>query len=138
MAQGLRTNSHRIALGMIALFMAPAGLQAALFPRSFYDDFPVGRGWIAMTSEPYSEHLVRDVGGLFLALVLASAWVAWRKLDTRPLAAAWLLQGTLHLVYHLGHLNQFEGVDKVGLVMSLGLIPALAVIALFVPKPNTP
>ncbi len=137
MTQSLRSNSNRIALGLIAIFMAPTGLQAALFPRSFYDDFPMGRGWIAMMREPYSEHLVRDVGGLFLALVVASAWVAWRSLDTRPLAFAWLLQGSLHFVYHIGHLDSFEGVDKVGLVMSLGSIPALAVIALFVPKPAT-
>jgi hypothetical protein len=138
MAQSLRNNSHRIALALIAIFMAPTGFQAALFPRSFYDDFPLGRGWIAMTQEPYSEHLVRDVGGLFLALVVASAWVAWRNLDSRPLAAAWLIQGILHVVYHLDHLDHFEGVDKVGLIMTLGSIPVLAAVALVVPRPNTP
>ena len=138
MAQNLRTNSNRIALAMIAVFMAPTGLQATLFPRSFYDDFPMGRGWIAMTREPYSEHLVRDVGGLFLALVVASAWVAWRKLDTRPLAFAWLLQGLLHVVFHLSHLEHFNGIDKLGLIMSLGSIPVLAAIALFVPKSTMP
>lgn len=135
MNPAVKTNMHGIALGLIAVFMAPTALQATFFPRSFYDDFPVGRGWIAMTGEPYSEHLVRDVGGLFLALVVATAWVAWRNLDTRPVACAWLLQGTLHVVFHLGHLDHFEGVDKIGLIMSLGSIPILAAIALFVAKP---
>ena len=43
------------------------GLQALFTPRSFYDDFPLGRGWVAMDG-PYNQHLVRDVGSLNLAL----------------------------------------------------------------------
>ena len=45
------------------------GFQALFTPRSFYDDFPIGRGWVAMDG-PYNQHLVRDVGSLNLALVV--------------------------------------------------------------------
>ncbi len=65
---------------LIALFMLPVGVQAALFPRSFFEDFPLGRGWVAATGGPYNEHLVRDnVGVLFVALIVATAWTAWTR-----------------------------------------------------------
>src|SRR4051812_27419002 len=41
-----RSEVARWSLIAIALLMAPAGLQAAFAPRSFFDDFPLGRGWI--------------------------------------------------------------------------------------------
>ena len=53
------------ALGLIAVFMLPAGIQATFAPRSFFDDFPLGRGWISHTGDAYNEHLVRDVGACF-------------------------------------------------------------------------
>ena len=61
-----RQRVARIALGLIAVFMAPAGVQAPFAPRSFFDDFPLGRSWIAHHGDAYNEHLVRDVGALSL------------------------------------------------------------------------
>ena len=61
-----------VVLGLIQLF---DGLYARWAPRSFYDDFPLGRGWVEALPA-YSEHLVRDVGGLFIAtavVLLAAA-----------------------------------------------------------------
>lgn len=127
-------NRQRIepfALGLIAVFMLPAGLQAAFAPRSFFDDFPLGRGWIAHDGDAYNEHLVRDVGALFLALIVVTAWTLWRHRPARPVAAAWLVQGTLHLTYHVGHLDGYDTIDKVGLVGSLVAVPVLAVVALW-------
>jgi hypothetical protein len=126
-----RDRIERGALGLIALFMLPAGLQAAFAPQSFFDDFPLGRGWISHTGDAYNEHLVRDVGALYLALIVATAWTLWRRHPLRALAAAWLLQGVLHLVYHGGHLDGFDTVDKFGLIGSLVLVPVLAVVALW-------
>ena len=79
-----RPQIERVALGLIAVFMLPAGLQATLAPKSFFDDFPLGRGWIAHQGDAYNEHLVRDVGALFLALIVATAWTAWRSGPARP------------------------------------------------------
>jgi hypothetical protein len=126
---GQRRLDHLL-LALIALFMLPAAIQATFWPQSFFDDFPLGRGWISHGGDAYNEHLVRDVGGLFLAMIIASALTVWRRGDTRPLAVAWLVQGLLHLVFHLGHLDGFQRADQVGLVVSLVTVPALAAWAL--------
>lgn len=123
-------DTARFSLAAIGLFMLPAGVQAAFAPRSFFDDFPFGRGWIAAEGGSYDEHLVRDVGLLFLALVIVTLWAAWRGEFLVPVAIAWLVQGVGHLAYHVGHLDGVTGADRVGLVGSLVVIPALAALAL--------
>ncbi len=65
---------EQVSVGLIAIFMLPAGLHAAFTPRSFSDDFPLGRGFISHQGDLYNEHLVRDVGALFLALAIAALW----------------------------------------------------------------
>ena len=122
---------ERIALGSIALFMLPAGLQATLAPKSFIDDFPLGRGWVAGRGDVYNEHLVRDVGGLFLALIIVTGWTAWRRGHVRPVAVAWLVQGVPHAIFHAGHLDGHDTLDKIGLLGSLVAVPVLALIALW-------
>jgi hypothetical protein len=126
-----RDRLARCALGLIGVFMLPVGLQAAFAPRSFFDDFPLGRGWIALEGGGYDEHLVRDVGALFLALVIVTFWSAFTGRGVVPVAAAWLVQGVLHLWYHVGHLDELESVDRVGLVGSLVSVPLLAAVALW-------
>jgi len=126
-----RSDIARWSLLLIAVFMIPVGLQAAFAPASFFDDFPLGRGWVSAGGAPYNEHLVRDVGVLFLALIVATLWAAWRREAMIGVAIAWLVQGTLHLAYHIGHLDDLDSADKVGLVVSLALIPLLAVVALW-------
>ena len=115
----------------IAVLMIPAGLQAAFAPRSFFDEFPLGRGWISAGDASYDEHLVRDVGALFLALIVVTLWCAWRRVAMAAVAVGWLVQGVLHLGYHVGHLEGLSGADKAGLVVSLALVPILALVALF-------
>ncbi len=128
----LRTSARDGRLGIVVLgvMFLPAGFQAALFPQSFYDDFPVGRGWIAATGDPYSEHLVRDVGALFLALVVVSLWTWVEPRLARPVAAAWLVQGLLHLTYHVGHLDGLDGMDEAAMLGSLIIVPILALATL--------
>jgi hypothetical protein len=126
-------NAHRITtigLALIAAVMLPTALQATFAPRSFFEDFPFGRGWIAAEGGAYDEHLVRDVGGLFLAMIVMTVWAIWRRQVARPVAVAWLLQGFLHLGYHAGHLDAYDGIDRVGLVGSLLVVPALALVVL--------
>lgn len=121
----------RWSLMAIAAFMAQTALQAAFAPRSFFDDFPFGRGWIAAEGGAYDEHLVRDVGVLFIALIIVTLWAAWRREAEIPVAIAWLVQGVLHLWYHIGHLGDLGTADKIGLVGSLFTIPVLALVALW-------
>jgi hypothetical protein len=124
------TTHHRVeqgALVLLGVMFVPVALQAAFFPRSFFDDFPLGRGWISGTEPLYSEHLVRDVGALFFALVVLSLWAWWEPALCLPLGVVWLIQGTLHLVYHVGHLQHLDGIDKLGMVFSLVTVPAVAI-----------
>ncbi len=116
-------------LALIAVFNLPVGVQAGLFPRSFFHDFPAGRGWIAATDGAYDEHLVRDVGVLFLALVLVTTWAAVTRTAERAVAAAWLLQGVAHLAFHANHLGGLSRADGAGLLISLAAVPVLAGVA---------
>jgi len=59
----------RLMLWVLMFSAFGVGVQAEFFPRSFYDDFPLGRGWVAMDGR-YNEHLIRDVGALNLALLV--------------------------------------------------------------------
>jgi hypothetical protein len=126
-----RTDIARWSLIVIAVLMAPAGLQAAFAPRSFFEEFPLGRGWISAGDAVYDEHLVRDVGALFLALIVATVWCALRREAMAAVAVAWLVEGVLHLGYHIGHLDGLGATDKTGLIVSLVLVPVLALVALW-------
>jgi hypothetical protein len=64
-------------------------------------------------------------------LILVTAWTVWRRLPARPVAAAWLLFGTLHLTYHARHVEGYDTVDKIGLIGSLVAVPVLALVTLW-------
>ena len=58
----------RFLLFALGIPQALIGLMALLAPRTFYDDFPAGTdGWVHVLG-PFDEHLVTDVGALFVAL----------------------------------------------------------------------
>lgn len=119
---------HRTA-GIVLLLSAEyVGIWALLAPHSFYDDFPLpGRDWVS-SAGPYNEHLVRDVGGLYLALGVMTLW-ATLTLRTDLLVAvglAWEVFSIPHLVFHVGHLDGLEAFDKVAEVGSLAGTVVLA------------
>ena len=123
----------RLMLWILAFSAFGVGAQAEFFPRSFYDDFPFGRGWVAMDGR-YNEHLIRDVGALNLALLVLTvgAIVVGSRAISRITALSWLVYSAPHLVYHLRHLTMvMPGVDKVGMVVSLSVPVVAAVVMLF-------
>ncbi len=122
---------QRWSLALIALFMLPTAIQATFAPTSWFEEFPLGRGWVAAEGGAYDEHLVRDVGVLFLALIVATVWSVWRREAMTIMAVAWLIQGVFHFGYHVGHLDGLDGADQVGLVGSLASIPVLAALSLW-------
>ena len=125
-----RERIQRRSLGLIALFMLPTAIQATFAPESWYDDFPLGKGWVPVEGGAYDEHLVRDAGVLFLALIIVTVWSVWRREAVTVVAIAWLVQGLFHLGFHIGHLDGLDTADQVGLVGSLVSIPILAAISL--------
>ncbi len=103
------------------------GLWALFAPRSFYEDFPPGRGGWVSALPAYNEHLLRDVGGLFLAtgvLLLVAAVQLERRLVGVSLVV-WLLFAVPHAVYHVFNLEPYSTADAVGNVISLGLTVVL-------------
>jgi len=123
----------RLMLWILAFSAFGVGAQAEFFPRSFYDDFPFGRGWVAMDGR-YNEHLIRDVGALNLALLVLTigAIVVGSRAISRITALSWLVYSAPHLVYHLRHLTMvMPRVDKVGMVVSLSVPVVAAVVMLF-------
>jgi hypothetical protein len=125
----------RLGLAGLGLIQLTDGLYALFFPRSFYRDFPLGRGWVEAIPA-YNPHLLADVGALFIAtgvLMLMAAFWLERRLVLAALVT-WLLFAVPHVTYHLGNLGPYDTADTIGNVVSLGLtvlVPA-ALLALLV------
>lgn len=108
-ASDRRSQVLRLILVLLAATAAYVGLWAQLAPASFYDGFPgFGRQWISVDG-PFNEHLIRDVGGLNLALagLTAVAAVTLRPTVVRTAVGAWLVYSVPHLLYHLAHRDVF-------------------------------
>lgn len=128
----------RLALWVLVFSAFGVGFQAAFFPRSFYDDFPFGRGWVAMDGR-YNEHLIRDVGVLNLALLVVTigALVIGTRAVARLAALAWFVYSLPHFVYHARHLTMdMAGAEKVALLGSLA-VPVLLAIFILVDSART-
>jgi hypothetical protein len=113
---------QRIILALLAVTAAVVGPWASFAPRSFYDDFPgFGRIWISVDG-PFNEHLIRDVGSFYTALAVMSVIAIARPLAivVTTAGAAWLTFGTLHLAYHMAHLDVYGTTDQVLNVIALG------------------
>lgn len=122
----------RAGLGALGAVQIATGLLALLAPRVFYDDFPFGRGWVAALPD-YSEHLVRDVGGLFLAtgvvLLAAAIWLE-RRLVAVALVS-FLAFSLPHTVFHLFNLGPYGTADAVANVLALGATVLVPVVLLW-------
>jgi len=60
----------RVVLFVLAVPAAYVGGWALLAPRSFFTSFPgLGYHWLVVDG-PFNAHLVRDVGALYLALLV--------------------------------------------------------------------
>jgi len=121
----------RIALAILVISAVSVGIPAALAPHAFYNDFPFFAHWVDRIP-PYNEHLVTDVGGLYLGFTVLFAWAAWTLQPTlvRAVCSAWLLAAALHLGFHAGHLDNFDTADAIAELTSLAFLlipPPLAI-----------
>jgi hypothetical protein len=125
--------AKRLVVLILAVSAAVVGVWAAAFPVSFYTDFPSpGRHWVSALG-PYNEHLIRDVGGLYLALLVLSVWT-WRRPTVsavRMTGGAWLVFNAEHFLWHLVHLSPFGTVDRIGNIVALGGVLILSILLLF-------
>ncbi len=135
----------RVLLVVFGLVELPVGLWPLLSPTGFYQDFPgLRHGWVAMDG-PFNEHLIRDFGGLTLALsaLLIGAAVIGTTPVARLAAVAALLFGAPHFFYHLGHVDHFERVDQILIIATTGLAAVVPLVLLLIPgrrvsSPATP
>jgi hypothetical protein len=126
----------RAALWLTAASAAGVGVLAAFAPRTFYDDFPYAGHWVDRLP-PYNEHLVTDVGGLYLGFALVLAWAAATLARELVLAACWgwILFSVLHFAFHARHLGDFGTGDAVQELVSLAVVIALPLLALWAVRP---
>ncbi|MBA2631268.1 MAG: carboxymuconolactone decarboxylase family protein [Thermoleophilaceae bacterium] len=136
MTHGDHITGHRGAIRFLLLALgvpqALIGLWALLAPRSFYDDFPAGTdGWVQALG-PFDEHLVTDVGALFVALgvALAIAAATLRRSAVIASVAAWLVFSVSHLVWHSLNLEPLATADAVGNTVALAWTVAGGLIVL--------
>ena len=137
---GASRAATRLVLGILAAVQATDGFYALLAPRSFYDDFPAGRGWVEALPA-YSEHLVRDVGALFLAtaVVLAAAAIWLERRLVLVALVSFLVFSVPHTIYHLFNLEGISTGDAIAeavLLILTVLAPLALLVAMLRPPPR--
>jgi hypothetical protein len=125
-------RAARWSMAVLCLAAASIGIVAAAAPHTFYADFPFFAHWVEMLP-PYNEHLVTDVGGLYLGFAVIFAWAAWTVQPTlvRAASCAWLLAAAIHLIFHATHLDGFDTADAVEELASLAFLLAPPLLALW-------
>jgi hypothetical protein len=116
----------RGALLLLVAYCLFIGLTAVVAPRTFFDDFPFLAHWVERLP-PYNEHLVSDVGGLYLGFAVVLGFAAWRPQRNLVVAACagFLMVAVPHLLFHATHLAGFGTVDAIAELAALAslLIP---------------
>jgi hypothetical protein len=124
------TRSKQGVAAVLALSAAYVGFWAEFAPRSFYESFPMaGHQWVSVLG-PYNEHLSRDVGGLYLAVISVWAVLRPRTETFTMVGAGWLAFSVPHFIYHVFHLGMFGTADKIGNIVTLGGTVILAALLL--------
>jgi cellulose synthase/poly-beta-1,6-N-acetylglucosamine synthase-like glycosyltransferase len=129
MSEWTREQRRWLRGGIAVLAVTPAlvGLWATVSPRGFFDDFPgAGHHWVSTVSV-YDEHLVRDVGALYLGslVLLGFAWVWLERRLVQAALVSYTVAALPHLVYHLTTLDGFSTGDAVVEIAGLALNVAL-------------
>lgn len=137
---GAPRAATRLVLGILAAVQATDGLYALFAPQSFYDDFPAGRGWVEALPA-YSEHLVRDVGALFLAtaVILAAAAIWLERRLVLVALVSFLVFSVPHTIYHLFNLEGIstgDAITEAVLLVLTVLAPLALLVAMLRPPPR--
>ncbi len=121
----------RFVLIQLGVIQGILGFYALFFPRSFYEDFPLGLDWVEVLPA-YNEHLVRDVGGLFLAtaVILLAASVRLERRWVVTSLVAFLAFSLPHTVWHMFNLGPYSTGDAIGNAVALGATVLLPVLIL--------
>ena len=118
----MNPHIHRVCLVILALSGLIVGPWAYFAPLHWYNTFPgMGMQWLPVLG-PFNEHLVKDVGGMYLGLAALSFWTLFH-LTNRTLvlitAVSWTIFNTLHLTYHATMLHMYDTFNAVMNVIAL-------------------
>ncbi len=110
----------RAALVQLGAIQAVLGAYALFFPRSFYDDFPLGLNWVSALPA-YNEHLVTDFGGLYLAtaVMLVAASIRLERFWVKVAAVSYLAFSVPHFIWHLFNLEPYSTGNAIANVVTL-------------------
>jgi len=126
MRDRLPANPYRYGLLLVAFGQLGATLQALVAPRSFYEDFPFGRGWVEAYPS-YNDHLIYDYGaytlGAVVALVIAAIWLDRRVVQV--VTVSWLVSATIHFVNHVLTVDRYGTGDAIANLAGLFLFVAV-------------
>lgn len=116
---------HRVCAAVLAVSGYVIGLWAYFAPMHWYNTFPgFGMQWLPVLG-PYNEHLIKDVGGMYLALATLAGWTLFR-LNNRTLvvvtAVSWSIFNLLHLIFHASMLHMYGTRDAVLNMVALGTV----------------
>jgi hypothetical protein len=134
-----RPDLARAALLLLTAYCLFLGLTAVAAPHTFYDDFPFVAHWVELLP-PYNEHLVSDVGGLYVGFAVVLGLAAWRPRRDLVIAACagFLTVAIIHLAFHVTHL---AGLGTGGAIAELGALASLLlppVVAIWASGPEEP
>jgi hypothetical protein len=132
-------RSVRFAVAALAFEMFLLGIPASVAPRWFFDEFPVGRGWVAGHG-PFNEHAIADFGYAYLGLGVVLVWAAVQpsRLLCRVAAAGATVVNLPHLLFHVTHsgdLSFGDNVTQAALLVVAVLVGVAAVLLSYLPWP---
>lgn len=134
-ARGTAPRLVLAGLWIMGIFGLYTGIQQQFLPRIFYERFPgFGMAWVAPDG-PYNEHLMRDLGGVNLALTFLVFLAIARPTAylVRGVAIAVLISQVPHFVYHALHQDLLPDTRERGLQTAsrllVSLVPVLVLIA---------
>lgn len=119
----------RICLGVLGLSALSIALPASFAPERFYTDYPFYTALVKLLP-PYNEHLITDVGGLYLGFAVMFIWATIKPSRelVLPLCWGWIAAQILHFAFHLSHLTGFTTTQAVSQQIGLGLYLLVALV----------
>jgi hypothetical protein len=126
-----RSRATRRLLWLLATASGVVGAYAYAAPHSFYRHV-VGVHLLG----PYNEHLMSDVGGLYLAFGLVFAYAARTLVRELVIAscAGFALAQAAHFLYHVLHLEPFTLEDGAAQTIGLAGLLALPLVVLWLSR----
>ena len=126
----------RGALLILTAYCLFIGFVAVAAPHTFYSDFPFLRHWVDKLP-PYNEHLITDVGGLYLGFAVVVGLAAWRLERGLVIAACagFLTVSVPHLLFHATHLGGFGELDAIAELTALTSLLVPPLLALWASRP---